>query len=285
MRFAAAAPDVEATARRWADPSDEAASRWWPSRAPVAGSSARRATTASTPRVPSSRSPSPTTIRAEGWGPACWVVSPRSPTRPASPRFEAIVLPENGPMLEVFRESGLRRASSAVGRASSASRSRPRGAEARDRFERREALAAAAAVRALPRPCRHRRRRGVARAADDRRRPLPQPHRRRVHRTGVSRQPGRHGGPGRPGVPDDPRHPGSGRPGHRRVPAAAVATVARQCAQKGVKGLVVISAGFSEVGGEDLDCRPSCSTSVARPACGSSARIAWASPTPTRPSR
>ncbi len=37
------------------------------------------------------------------------------------------------------------------------------------------------------------------------------------------------------------------------VPAAAVATVARQCAQKGVKGVVVISAGFSEVGGAGIE--------------------------------
>lgn len=37
------------------------------------------------------------------------------------------------------------------------------------------------------------------------------------------------------------------------VPAAAVLDVARQCATKGVRALVVISAGFAEVGGEGVD--------------------------------
>jgi acetyl coenzyme A synthetase (ADP forming)-like protein len=37
------------------------------------------------------------------------------------------------------------------------------------------------------------------------------------------------------------------------VPAAAVNEVARQCAKKGVKGLVVISAGFAEVGGDGVE--------------------------------
>jgi acetate---CoA ligase (ADP-forming) len=41
------------------------------------------------------------------------------------------------------------------------------------------------------------------------------------------------------------------------VPAAQVLKVVDQCAQKGVKGLVVISAGFKEVGGEgrDIECQ------------------------------
>jgi acetyl coenzyme A synthetase (ADP forming)-like protein len=37
------------------------------------------------------------------------------------------------------------------------------------------------------------------------------------------------------------------------VPAAAVLDIARQCAAKGVRALVVISAGFAEVGGEGVD--------------------------------
>ena len=37
------------------------------------------------------------------------------------------------------------------------------------------------------------------------------------------------------------------------VPAAAVVQVARECAAKGVRGLVVISAGFAEVGGDGLE--------------------------------
>jgi acyl-CoA synthetase (NDP forming) len=34
------------------------------------------------------------------------------------------------------------------------------------------------------------------------------------------------------------------------VPAAAVLTVARQCAERGVRGLIVISAGFREIGSD-----------------------------------
>jgi acetate---CoA ligase (ADP-forming) len=37
------------------------------------------------------------------------------------------------------------------------------------------------------------------------------------------------------------------------VPAPAVCAVAEECGKKGVKGLVVISAGFKEIGGEGLD--------------------------------
>jgi len=36
------------------------------------------------------------------------------------------------------------------------------------------------------------------------------------------------------------------------VPAEEVVNVARQCAEKGVKGIVVISSGFAEIGGEGL---------------------------------
>jgi predicted CoA-binding protein len=42
------------------------------------------------------------------------------------------------------------------------------------------------------------------------------------------------------------------------VPAAAVVEVARQCAAKGVRALVVISAGFAETGGEGVELHGSC---------------------------
>jgi RimJ/RimL family protein N-acetyltransferase len=63
--------------------------------------------------------------------------------------FEAEVLPENGPMLEVFRESGLPvriRSEPGVVRVEISTSLTP---DARDHFEHREGLAAAAAVRAL----------------------------------------------------------------------------------------------------------------------------------------
>ncbi len=63
--------------------------------------------------------------------------------------FEAEVLPENGPMLEVFRESGLPvriRSEPGVVRVEISTSLTP---DAQDRFEHREELAAAAAVRAL----------------------------------------------------------------------------------------------------------------------------------------
>lgn len=52
------------------------------------------------------------------------------------------------------------------------------------------------------------------------------------------------------------------------VPAAHVAQVVRECGEKGVHGLVVISAGFAEVGGKDQPARRSCWPSAATPACG-----------------
>ena len=62
------------------------------------------------------------------------------------------------------------------------------------------------------------------------------------------------------------------------VPAAAVLDVVDECAQKRVHGLVVISAGFAEVGDER---RGGASASSSRPraatACASSARTASAS--------
>ncbi len=66
------------------------------------------------------------------------------------------------------------------------------------------------------------------------------------------------------------------------VPKEFVAEVARQCGEKGVKGLVVISAGFSETGREgkkrEMELMPSSRTT----ACAWSDRTVSASSTPAR---
>jgi acetyl coenzyme A synthetase (ADP forming)-like protein len=162
--------------------------------------------------------------------------------------FEADVLPENGPMIEVFRESGLPiRIGSEPGvvRVEISTSMTP---EARDRFEHREELAAAAAVRRLLSP----RSIAVIGASRDR----------RTIGGGLFRNllDGQFGGPVYPVNPAAHSVQGVRAYGSILeipdpvdvalvvVPAAAVAAVARDCARHGVKGLVVISAGFSEVG-------------------------------------
>ena len=162
--------------------------------------------------------------------------------------FEAEVLPENGPMLEVFRESGLPvriRSEPGVVRVEVSTSLTP---DARDRFEHREELAAAAAVRAVLCPS-------------------------SIAVVGASRQRQTIGGDlfhnlidGDFAGPVYPVNPAARSVQGVRafasildipdpvdvaivvVPAASVAGVARQCARKGVKGLIVVSAGFSEIG-------------------------------------
>ena len=51
------------------------------------------------------------------------------------------------------------------------------------------------------------------------------------------------------------------------VPAAAVLDVVDQAIAKGVKALVVISAGFKEIGAEGLELEGSFATRCKRPAC------------------
>jgi acetyl coenzyme A synthetase (ADP forming)-like protein len=162
--------------------------------------------------------------------------------------FEAEVLPENGPMLEVFRESGLpvriRSEPGLVRVEISTSLTR----EAHDRFEYREEMAAVAAVRAVLCPS-------------------------SIAVVGASRERRTVGGDlfhnlieGDFAGPVYPVNPAAGSVQGVRafrsildipdpvdvavaiVPAAFVADVARQCGRKGVKGLIVISAGFSEIG-------------------------------------
>lgn len=167
--------------------------------------------------------------------------------------FEAEVLPENGPMLEVFRESGLPiriRSEPGVVRVEISTSLTP---DAQDRFEHREELAAAAAVRALLCPS-------------------------SIAVVGASRQRNTIGGGlfqnlihGDFAGPVYPVNPAARSVQGVRafasildipdpvdvaivvVPAESVADVARQCARKGVKGLIVVSAGFSEIGPSGAD--------------------------------
>jgi acetyl coenzyme A synthetase (ADP forming)-like protein len=166
------------------------------------------------------------------------------------PVFEAVVLPENRGMLGVFRQSGLpfelRTGPGEVRVTLGTSLT----AEAIERFERREQIAAANALRGFLHP-------------------------RSVAVIGASRQRGTVGGEvfhnllasefAGPVYPVNPASdvvqsvtaypsveaiPDPVDLAVVTVPAARVLEVAEECGRKGVRGLVVISAGFGEVGPE-----------------------------------
>lgn len=164
--------------------------------------------------------------------------------------FEAWVLPSNHRMIEVFRESGFVVKTSAEPGQIFVEFPTSFSAEAIDRFEHRDEIAAANAMRAFFEP-------------------------RAVAVIGASRKRGTIGGElfhnlvscGFPGpvypvngesaivqsVPAYPSIldvPGPVDVAIVAVPAAAVPQVAHQCAAKGVNGMVVISAGFGEEGPE-----------------------------------
>ncbi len=167
--------------------------------------------------------------------------------------FEAEVAPANLRMLEVFRESGFplrTRAEPGIVRTELGTSFSP---EARERFDRREQIAALAAMRAFFRP-------------------------RSVAVLGASRSRGTIGGEifhnllatgfQGPVYPVNPRAPVVQSVAAYRsvldvpgpvdlavvvVPAREVLGVARECAAKGARALVVISAGFAEIGGEGTE--------------------------------
>jgi acetyl coenzyme A synthetase (ADP forming)-like protein len=162
--------------------------------------------------------------------------------------LEAVVLPENHRMLQVLRDSGFPvRAHSEPGEVHAELPTKI-GQEGIRQFEDRERLAAVAAVTHLLAPA-------------------------SVAVIGASRHAGAIGaavmhnliaygfhGPlypvnpaatdieGIPAFPSVLAIPGDVEMAVVTVPAAVVAKVARECAQKGVRGLVVISAGFGEAG-------------------------------------
>ena len=167
--------------------------------------------------------------------------------------FEAYVLPENARMIEVFRESGI----------PIRLRSQPGqilvelptflSQEALERYERREQVAAAAAMRTVLAP-------------------------RSVAVIGASRRRGTLGGetfnnlveggytgrlypinPNAPAIQSVRAYPSLLEVPEPvdmaviAVPAPLVVDAARECARTGVKGLVVISAGFAEIGEEGAE--------------------------------
>lgn len=169
------------------------------------------------------------------------------------PLFEAEVLPGNRRMVEVFRESGFPTEISATAGAVHAEFATSLSPEAVERFEQRDRLAAANAVRRFLEP-------------------------RSVAVIGASRRRGTVSGEifhnvldgGYQGVvypvnpaadvvqsvrayPDVTSIPGEVDLGVIVVPARYVAEAARDCAAKGVPAIVVISAGFGEVGDEGLE--------------------------------
>jgi acetyl coenzyme A synthetase (ADP forming)-like protein len=252
LRFGTAAPDVERTARRWAAPTDDSVSL-----VAVHGPDHHVVGQAGYEVLASDRAEFAVAVADEiqGRGLGTTLLGRLAEVADAAgiTTLEAVVLPENGPMLEVFRESGLPiavRSAPGVVRVEISTSMTP---EARDRFERRDAIAAAAGVRALLRPA-------------------------SIAVVGASRERHTIGGvlfhnlidAGFAG-PVYPVNPGARSIQAVRaypsildipdpvdlavvaVPAAAVGGVARECARKGVKGLVVVSSGFSEVGPDGLD--------------------------------
>jgi acetyl coenzyme A synthetase (ADP forming)-like protein len=162
--------------------------------------------------------------------------------------FYAEVLPENARMLEVFRESGFPTRVRVEPGALVVEFPTELSDPARERFEHREQIASAAAVRALLRPA-------------------------TVAVIGASRRRGTVGGElfhnlleggfQGPVYPVNPNAdvvqsvaayrsvldvPGPVELAVIVLPAAACVTAATECAQKGVKSLIVISPGFAETG-------------------------------------
>jgi acyl-CoA synthetase (NDP forming)/RimJ/RimL family protein N-acetyltransferase len=162
--------------------------------------------------------------------------------------FEALVLPENARMLEVFRESGFPLKTHYTGGGIELTFPTSLTPEALTRFEQRDEASAAAAVRRLLYP-------------------------RSVAVIGASRKPGSVGGtvlqnlvgrgfpgpvyavnPGAASVQSLPCYPSVEAIPEVvdlavvALPASLVVEAAEQCGRKGVSGLIVLSAGFNEVG-------------------------------------
>jgi acetyl coenzyme A synthetase (ADP forming)-like protein len=164
--------------------------------------------------------------------------------------FEAEVLPENHAMIEVFRESGFAVETHSGPGYISFEFPTTLSESARERFEERDRVAACAAVRSILEPASvavigaSRRPRTVGNAVlrnlveGDFAGPVypVNPHARSVQAV-----------PAFASVADVP---GRVELAVVAVPASAVVGVARECAAKGVRALVVLSAGFAESGDE-----------------------------------
>jgi acetyl coenzyme A synthetase (ADP forming)-like protein len=162
--------------------------------------------------------------------------------------FEAEVLPENHRMVDVFRDSGFAVMTSSVPGAIHIEFPTALAPAARERFEERESVAATAAVRSFLAPA------SVAVVgASTRSGSVGHETLRNVTEAGFR-------GPtyavnahadsvlSLPTVHSIGEAPGPIELAVIAVPAAAVLEVARECAAKGVKALLVLSAGFGESG-------------------------------------
>jgi acetyl coenzyme A synthetase (ADP forming)-like protein len=168
------------------------------------------------------------------------------------PIFEAEVLPGNSRMVEVFRESGFPAETQATPGAIHIELATSFSPEAVERFQQRDRLAAAAAVRRFLAP------QSIAVIGASRRRGTVSGE---VFHNILD---GGYGGvvyPVNPSAevvqsvrayPDVLSVPGEVDLAVICVPAAFVTAAARDCAEKGVPAIVVISAGFGETGEEGL---------------------------------
>ena len=208
--------------------------------------------------------------RATGSARSCSPTSPRRRRSRASSCSRPRCCPTTTDGRGVPRER-LRRPDPLEARTSSWSSSRPRCPT------RRSSASTSATAPPPPRRCGHFLApalgggdRCLARARHGRRRDLPQPARGRVQRPGL---------PGQPAAPtSSSRCPPSSRSGTSpatvdlavwRCRPPAVVEVARECAAKGVRALVVISAGFAETGEEGARAPARAARrSAATPACG-----------------
>ena len=165
-------------------------------------------------------------------------------------RFVAWVAQANTKMLAVFADAGFdvrRNVDGGTVEITFDIEPTPGSIEARTAHE--HASESRSIARAAP-PDEHRRHRGQSGTRLDRTRGLPQPRRRRVHRSGLSGEPARRFGGGRPGLRVAcATSPTAVDLAVIVTPAAAVLDVVEECAAAGVGGLVVISAGFAEVEG------------------------------------
>jgi acetyl coenzyme A synthetase (ADP forming)-like protein len=164
------------------------------------------------------------------------------------PVFTASVMPANHRMIQVFRDSGFAVAVRSMDGVVEVELPTSLSDEARLRFEKRETVAAVAAVRSFLNPS------SVAVIGASRRRKTVGAE---ILNNLVSRgfagpayaiNPRAHTIQGRPAYPSIADVPDSVELAVIAVPAAEVNEVARECGTAGVRALLVISAGFGEAG-------------------------------------
>ena len=197
-------------------------------------------------------------------------------------RFVATTLPQNWRMLAVFRDAGYEVTSQFdQGTVEVSFSIEPTdasvAAQERPRASRRGALDRGATRTLFDR--RHRGEPAASTIGHEMLRNLPA---RRVHRSCVPGEPERASSvAGVRAYPTIADVPDKVDLAVVTVPAAEVLEDVRQCAAKGVQGLVIISAGFAEVGGDRRTSSASSSRSLGATGCAWSGPTAWASSTRT----